>query len=408
MKKIITLFTITALIFSSCNIFRALKTSKHLGKVDFNNNNYFVEIPFELNTGHLLVKVEINKKSKKFFLDTGAPTAVSPDLTKECNFKVLKNAVKSDSIAMTCPFVNEINIGGLLYSNVGAIEVNTKEMFSRSCDDIDGLIGANIMSQNIWQIDYQQNKIRITDSLSKLNYLDKAIKIPFEISSFSKSPIITLKLDNGQSISLIFDTGSNGFITFNTDNKKQFINSFNQQSISEFYTKGYNSILGKDVAEQKDTAYLINTNLYFGSDTIFSQSLTYGRYKNYSEKKNGVIGNEFLKSYIVTFDWTTKTVFLYKYKEQNKIIGNFGFNYGFVNNKLFVGSIYKNSEAEKIGINIGDEIIEINGYTVAELTSKELCDYANDKFFLIPDEQNKATFVFNSKTGEIKTEITRN
>lgn len=408
MKKTILLLTITTILFSGCNIFRALKMGKHLGKADFSNKNYFVEIPFELNTGHILLKVNINKNSKKFFLDTGAPTAVSPDLTKACNFKITKNAIKKDTISMIFPIIDELNISDLLYSDVGAIEVNTKEMFSRSCEDIDGLIGANIMCKNIWQIDFQQNKIRITDSLAKLNYVVNSIKIPFETTSFSKSPLISVKLSNGRIIMFIFDTGSNGFITFNTDSNKQFVNSFDRQNISEFYVKGYNSILGKEVAEKIDTAYLINTNLYFGNDSIVLQSLTYGRYKNYSEEKNGVIGNEFLKSYITTIDWTTKTIFLYKNVEQREKIGKFGFIYGFVDNKLFVGGIYKNSEAEKVGIKIGDEIIEINGYKVADLTAKQICDYANDRFVFIADDQDKATFVFKTKTGENKIEMKRN
>ncbi len=408
MKKSILVILISTLLLSGCNIIRALKAGKHLRKADFTSTNYFKEIPFELNTGHILIKVNVDKKQKSFFLDTGAPTAVSPDLTKEFHLKTLKNAVRDDSIKKVLPIIDEIAITDLLYSNVGAIEINTTEMFSRSCEVIDGLIGANIISKNIWQIDFQQNKLRISDSLSKFKFIDKAIRIPFETSSFSKSPIIRTKLENGEIIKLVFDTGSNGFITFNTDDNRQFINSFNQKNISEFYTKGYNSILGKEVAEQKDTAYLIRTNLYFGTDSILNQTLTYGRYKNYSERKNGVIGNQFLKSFIVTIDYTSNTIFLYKYSDRNSYTGNFGFSYGFTRNKLMVGAIYKNTEAEKTGIMIDDEIIEINGHKVADLSEKQLCDYASDKFNLIPEKQSKATFVFKTKSGEIKKELIRN
>jgi hypothetical protein len=408
MKKTLLLLTLASILISGCAILGALKTGKHILKADFKEQNYLTEVPFEMVAGHLLIKVDINKKLRNFFLDSGAPSTISPGLAKEFNLKTFTTGGKKDGQKITCYLADEIILNGLPYSNVGVIEVNTIEMFKRSCAQIDGLIGANIMCKNIWQIDFQQNKIRITDSLSKLNYLEQAIRMPFKTSHFSRSPVITVKLDNGELIKLVFDTGSNSGITFNTENKKQMLNSFEKKNISEFYTKGYVSILGKGVAEQVDTAYVIKTRLSLGKDSISAQSLTYGRYRNFSAKKNGVIGNAFLKSYIITFDWTTKTVFLYKFKEEEKALGSFGFAYGFVGDKLIVGSISKDSEATKMGINIGDEILQINTYKVSELSSAQLCDYANGRFSLIPADQDAATFIFVSKKGEMKATLSRN
>jgi hypothetical protein len=45
---------------------------------------------------------------------------------------------------------------------------------------------------------------------------------------------------------------------------------------------------------------------------------------------------------------------------------------------------------------------------VADLTAKQICDYANDRLVFIADDQDKATFVFKTKTGENKIEMKRN
>lgn len=408
MKRSLLLFLTCLLAASGCGVIRGLKAVKHLGKAELDTTDYLTEIPFELKAGHILLKVRINKKEERdFFFDTGAPTAISPDLRRDMDLPFMNAGQKDDSTSIILPTVAEIQLSDLIYTDVGAVEVDTKEMFARSCSVIDGLVGNNMMSKGIWQIDYEKNKLVVTDHINKLDHVEGAIMLPFETSSISKSPVLDVQLDNGRHVRLVVDTGSNSGITFNTPDNNEFVSSFHSDSLSEFYTKGYTSILGKEVADQQNTAYIISSQLRFADVNMPSELITYGRYKNFNDNKNGVIGNEFLKSYIVTIDWQTHVLYLYRFKEMKARTGNFGFLYGFDNKKLLVGAVFKDSDVAKAGVAVGDEVTEINGYKVAELTAQQLCDYMNDKFVLLPREKLSARFVLLTRNGKVELDLAR-
>ena len=137
--------------------------------------------------------------------------------------------------------------------------------------------------------------------------------------------------------------------------------------------------------------------------------LTFGKYKNISSKKNGVIGNKFLENFIVTIDWKENNVYLLPIKKYQPI-GNqlsYGINYGFNNEKLIVGGIWKNSVAEKQGIKIGDQIIAVNGKISTNLSQEEICNFFDNNLVISDDKILDLTIIrdhqeFNYKLKSYK------
>ena len=88
------------------------------------------------------------------------------------------------------------------------------------------------------------------------------------------------------------------------------------------------------------------------------------------------IGNEFLKNYKIIITYDENKIYMIKQSESNNtILENFGFITGVIDQKAIVSIIYKNSTAEKKGLQLGDEIITVNDLNFSELISKNACDF---------------------------------
>ncbi|CAN5913719.1 hypothetical protein BH11BAC7_BH11BAC7_08830 [soil metagenome] len=342
--------------------------------------NFISTLKFEYSSGHIYIKTKVENQSvaSDFIFDTGAGTTVSPGLSERLHLKTIKMGGKVDSldpVKKSFPMIDSLSIGTVSFVKVGAVEVEPSQITDTKCKSFEGIIGANIMRQCIWQINYETNEILSTDELGRLGNIGGAIKIPFTPAPITGSPLIKIVLNDSIEMNWILDTGFNGFITFSTEDKDDFLKKIPEKDIAPNYSLGYNSIYGKD--STYTTSYLINANLKMAGHDFSNLPLTFGKYKNISNKKNGVIGNKFLENFIVTIDWKANNIYLLPLKNRelphNQL--SYGLNYGFQKGNLVVGSIWKNSEAEKQGIKAGDQIVLFEGKKTINLSQEEICTF---------------------------------
>lgn len=380
MLKRLLFSVIIILILSSCSIFKALKVAKRLGKSTITAKEYMTVSKFEYENGHIFIKTKIQNQNfeSNFIFDTGAGTTVSPELSKKIDFKkiTLKGDIDSkDPLQKSFPMIDSLFIGNIKFLKTGAVEVEPSKITDPRCKSFDGIIGANILKNSIWQINYETKELMVADKLSKLNNINDAIKIPFTPASITGSPILSIVLNDSLTMNWILDTGFNGFITFSNADKDIFLKKIPKKDIVSNYSLGYNTIYGKDTSTA--IAYLLNASLNIGEHNFSNVPVTFGKYKNISRKKNGVIGNKFLENFIVTIDWKENYIYLLPIQSHqlphNQV--SYGINYGFENGKLIVGAIWKNSDAEKQGIKIGDQITQFNGKKAIEISQKEICNF---------------------------------
>lgn len=389
------------LLLSSCNIFNALKVAKRLGKSTLLDKEYATVLKFEYENGHIFIKAKIQNQNveSNFIFDTGAGTTVSPELSQKINFKKisLKGDIDSkDPLQKSFPMIDSLFIGNIKFLKTGAVEVEPSKITDPRCKPFDGLIGANILKNSIWQINYETKELMVADKLSKLNNINDAIKIPFTPASITGSPILSIVLNDSLTMNWILDTGFNGFITFSNEDKDIFLKKIPKKDIVSNYSLGYNTIYGKDTSTA--IAYLLNTTLNIGGHNFSNVPVTFGKYKNISRKKNGVIGNKFLEKFVVTIDW--KGNYIYLLPIQNRQLPHnqlsYGINYGFENGKLIVGAIWKNSDAEKQGVKIGDQITLFNGKNAIEISQKEICNFFDGNTTLMDGQTLDITILKNT------------
>ena len=177
-------FLISAILFilltTGCS---STKVYQLMGGGEIVESEYKVVVPFEMRLGLIIVKVKIQGEEYDFLFDTGAPNVVSLELGEKLG---LKAAGKSNTTGsqgerhkVEYAIIDTLTIGGLNYLNTTAAIMDLKKSVTIDCMELDGILGANVMRNSVWQIDYQKQEMTITNSTESLNFTTHLDTIPF-------------------------------------------------------------------------------------------------------------------------------------------------------------------------------------------------------------------------------------
>jgi predicted aspartyl protease len=358
------LFIVLILLLSGCSL---TKVGQILKSGTVKPKAFKTEIPFEYRLGIIVIKVKINGTDYNFMLDTGAPNVISKELAALLQLESKKTSKATDSgknkSEVGFVIVDEITIGDLRFLKTGAAVTNISASKEISCMEIDGIIGSNLMRKAIWQIDYANKKITITNSMDSLHLKDNLEKITFYPKP-SGTPVVGINV-NGVSEDVIIDTGSNGDIDLSKKTFKKIIGG--NPTIPNVVKVGVSSagLFGQAKPDSSHSAVV--NRMAFGDVILEHQIADFG---NVTPK----IGTAFLKNYDVVLNWFDKEILLEKKSDyDNFTINSFGFSYLLKDNKLIVGSIYKGATAEKKGLRLNDRILSINDRNYETVSDAQWC-----------------------------------
>ncbi len=91
------------------------------------------------------------------------------------------------------------------------------------------------------------------------------------------------------------------------------------------------------------------------------------------------IGTYFFMQFRTTLNFPEKEMLLTRLNNRNYSIDSVikpshGFYLFSIEGKVTILSISKNSEAEKMGLKVGDEVLELNGFDCRNVTEEDWCD----------------------------------
>ena len=208
----VSIYLIISILLNSCALNKAAKYLKE-GKTE--QENFTKSIPFELKKGWIIVPVEIENKTYRFIVDSGTPTLVSKELAQSLNMKVIDSVDAYDAYnkAKKNQYVRieNIEIGKIDFVGTAALINDFNSIPLWASLDVDGFIGSNLMQHAIWDIDFSQQQITITDNESNLSLPEIIIENKMFVG-VAGLPSIACKINGEKIWNFQVDLGYNGDI----------------------------------------------------------------------------------------------------------------------------------------------------------------------------------------------------
>lgn len=330
-------------------------------------------LPFRLVAGHIVVEAEIGSAdgALQFMLDSGAPVLYAADVAEryggEPVGRIATRAIDGTVAEPDVVAIERLRLGGAEFLDVAGPVGWVGDGNPLACVTRSGLLGANLMDDAVWQIDYQAESIGIHRSTEGLDHIDEAISLEFRVDSdASPSPIVTVPLADGE-LTFLLDTGSDGALMVNPADLE---------------------VVGLQVADDAPTLTVLGA----GAAGTFETELRYadlelaldGEVTGYpvavSETLQpgvGNMGNGFLRQFVVTIDWPERMVYLDPVATDRSIdppAGPASAGLAWDDGRVVVGALARGGPAEQAGLELGDAVRVVDGVDLAAPTFDDYCD----------------------------------
>ena len=348
-----TVFLIAACAQSPGQVLQWMNTVKTAGR------NFYYEIPFEYRNNEIVIKVTIGGQAYDYIFDTGGYNDITDEIQAKNNFPVLTTQTVGSANRLKAKVnvvkVDSMKIGPLVFEDVTALQMNFDKSPAIKCTINGALIGASIIKNYAWQIDYPNKKIIVTDQFGKLPNLDNAIKVPVSFNS-RLMPYINAKID-GTDERFMFDLGSSSFCILNEKTAGKYLSTKQVVEINGGSSEGGNGIVNEAMKMIKCDSLDVASIRFKNKPMLFLPTAN-----------ECLIGNPVIKNFIVTLNFQNNELYLTLIEQQPVEPGwaTFGFGAKYVDGKVLVTTIYSNLAADKAGLVMNDELIAIDGNKTAD------------------------------------------
>lgn len=333
-------------------------------------------VPFELYGHRILVDVKINDSQENyhFLLDTGALSFIGEKAAQALHIEK----------GMEIPTMGEINKAYLTESavHISLGDVKVGDLFLPIYDfsnfqksgygpQIDGFIGSDFLRFFKVSIDYKQKILIFSGNSDSVDPPGDVHKIEFENHFPTRAPMVEVEVDRSIKIGGMIDTGSPYLIVcpLSLMEDTNFLKGRN-------YIKS-RGIMAKWPISDIDKNYLIRfKSLKMGSLEILNIPVLF------ANTGDALVGRDFLAQFIVTINYPAKELILRPHGKPD--FKNNLFSTGLAlektegNDRTRVKGLWENSPADKSGIQVGDEVLEINSKNAKDLSLFEIMSILED------------------------------
>ncbi len=334
-------------------------------------------IPFKLIGEHVFITVQVNGSDRlNFLFDTGCTEAVMDSVTAENLGLASRGQVKDygdgSFVEQVIPQATMM-IGEFQLDEIKFNKQSLKYLESFTGQNVDGVIGNEILQNYVVRIDYDKMTFEIYDQTG-YTYKGNGETCSITVNSYFSTINAAIVLDNTEIVQgrFLIDTGAELTVAFSTP----FV--------------GDNNLLSKTgkrlgcrlhARNATFTAYQTRIRSFRLGGSDFSKiPVLLAQAKSGALSTSalaGIVGNEVLKRFNIVFDYSRQRVYL----EPNHLFGApFKVNCSGLevrptsDNKMMIDRIHPNSPASEVGLAAGDEIIEISGSDVENYSIYEVRD----------------------------------
>jgi hypothetical protein len=269
------------------------------------------EIPFDFKTRQPIVQARVNGSPPvPFLVDTGASIhlvddriAAAAGLAPGTAWKMYGGGEAGVDARFAGPLTLETN--GVVWEGqraaIAPIGYPDKKHFA-------GFIGAPVLMRYAVQIDYEQRVIRLLDPAT-YKAPSGATQVPFELQD--DLPVVRVTVDAGTGpleARLMVDTGAGTYVDLN----RPFVDAHGLVDAAE-----ETAIVGRPAGLGGTAPFLYREgrSVTFGGVTFEKPRLGFSRAQSGSSasiERDGVLGNELLRHFRVTFDYRRRILVLEK------------------------------------------------------------------------------------------------
>jgi hypothetical protein len=352
-----------------------------------------VQIPIEIHNNLVVARVILNDAIPlKFIIDTGVRTAI---LTQKSFSDILQlpysrkytiagpggekliDAYVANNISLTLPGI--VGRGHALL----VLEEDYLELRNHLGTDVHGIIGYELFSRFIIQIDYQK-KIMTVMLPDKFKQRKKYEVIPIRIQDTKPYLLAPVNINSHHALNakLLVDTGASHGLMLEPESDSRI--HLPENSVSNIIGRGLGGeITGKTgrIESLELGNFIIEKPLanFPDSNAYFSDSLKY-----LAIDRNGTLGGEILSRFTVVFNFPQEKIYLKKNSDFKKA---FYFNLsgltirakGSSLNVFEITDVRNNSAAYKAGLQKGDLIASVNSISVKDLFLNQINGLLNSK-----------------------------
>ncbi|WP_051285422.1 aspartyl protease family protein [Aequorivita capsosiphonis] len=386
----ILLYFLILLSLSSCG---GSKLSQYFKEGKTLETDYLTTIPLNLSTGWIVVQPTIDGKVYNFIMDTGATNIISKELAEKLNLNILGTEKVSDIQGaiqdMSYAKIESISLGGIhfLDTTTGISDFFT-EIFPYNCLKIDGIIGSNLMQHAIWDFDFKNKEIRITDREIKLDikssYTESKLYVGYGGIASVTSFINGTKIYNNP-IDFGYDGGI--VIPYSELNKQiedgrinKFVKGFGAIPIGAFGEASNNDFYTAKIDKIRFGDFIVNDEIVYADKTTIHR-----------------IGLGFFKNYRVILNWNKKRIKIF---ENQAVLedsySTFGYGTTQTNEQIVISYLIEGSSASK-HLEIGDTILSINERDLSSISESERCEIWKDGIAEKSEDQINISVLRNGK-----------
>ena len=269
------------------------------------------QIPFSIIGDHIMqIPVKVNGKEVKFLMDTGiGPTVLSKDFVKELELEsagtMTGKRMSGQELKIPLVRVPIIEAGNLVRENL-EVGIFDTSGFPEILKEVKGILSIGFFKGTLLTIDYPHSLLVVSESSFNDGSFGEATKVPIQIeyNGPSVTLYINLKLPSGRVVKFEVDTGSNvlivnsklmGELAVNPkDESVQSMKGYDETG--HYYERFFTEIRGKIAVDGNPDICQENPKAIF-QDIIH----------------DGLIGHDFLKRYVVSFDIDKEEMLFYKH-----------------------------------------------------------------------------------------------
>ncbi len=357
MAKTPALLLFLALLFTQCTSVKKLLQQGQIVNADITQR-----IEFDYESRLLFMNARVNGLPRRFIIDSGAPTVISRELRDALKLRKVKSIDVSDSqnneSKLEFVVLESLAFGGVEIENSAAL-VTDLSLFH--CLDIDGLLGANVMSHFNWEVDYREERIRLysKDSPERPEE-DYPIAFPFTTKA-QGTPKLEIGIPGLLSASgVTFDLGSTRGVSLQKTDEL----AIPQNGASTFaYGRTSKGIFGANT----------DTTWYFLADSLRIGGVPFGPTMVTSFNTSDKIGNRFWENYRLLISWSDSRLYLSPQALASAQLPEELLKIGYEDEAIRVLAIYEKLALRNDEIEPGDEIIAINGDNTEGISLEGYC-----------------------------------